>query len=347
MFIPSFKITPIILKNIEEIGHVFGYLKAIQLPKAYRQEYIKKVAAETVHASTAIEGNTLTQDQVAKVIGGEKVQAIERDIREAKNYFEILEHIREVAKQTEIFSQQTILELHRRLLAGVDDSIAGKYRTGQVRVSDYLPPEAWQVPSLMADFIEWLNVPIPQGLSPIIYAGIAHYQLVAIHSFRDGNGRTSRAFITLYLMKNGYDITGSFALESYYNRERKNYYNALSTADRARTENGQPDLTTWLEYFTTGFLVEAERAQSRISEFLGTQQKLSGVSLTDTQRTILKVTADRGTAAMADYLGKLKMSQRGVYKALQKLIEFELIQQFGERKGSRYTITEKGIGYAK
>ena len=101
-----------------------------------------------------------------------------------------------------------------------------------------------------------------------------------------------------------------------------------------------------MEYFTTGFLVEAERAQSRILEFLSTQQKLSGVSLTDTQRTILKITANKGTTAMADYLEKLKMSQKGVYKALQKLIELELLEQFGERKGSLYTITGKGLNYA-
>ena len=50
---------------------------------------------------------------------------------------------------------------------------------------------------------------------------------------------------------------------------------------------------------------------------------------------------------MADYLEKLKMSQKGVYKALQKLIELELLEQFGERKGSRYTITGKGLNYAK
>lgn len=347
MYTPFFQITPLILKNIEEIAHVFGYLKAIQLPQSYRQEYIEKIAAETVHASTAIEGNTLTQDQVEKVIKGEPIKAIQRDIREAKNYYQTLEYIRDVAQHTESYTQHTVLELHHKLLSGVDDEIAGKYRTGQVQVGDYLPPEAWQIPSLMTDFTEWANRPTPQGLSPVIYAGIAHYQLVAVHPWRDGNGRTTRAFVTLYLMKNDYDISGSFALESYYNRERKNYYNALSSVDRMRTEDGQPDLTKWLEYFTTGFLVEAERAQSRIIEFLATQKLMSGVSLTDTQKTLLEVTADKGTVQMADYLEKLKMTQKGLYKALQKLIELELVEQAGERKGTRYTITEKGLSYVK
>lgn len=347
MYIPHFQITPIILKNIEGIGQVFGYLQAISLPLSYQQEYIQKIAAETIHASTAIEGNTLTRDQVEQVIGGQKIQAIRRDVREVKNYFQTLQHIKTLASKTNGFNDLTILELHRRMLSGVDDAIAGRYRNTQVVVGDYLPPEAWRVPDLMKEFVDWINQPLPQGLSPIIYAGIAHYQLVAIHAFQDGNGRTSRAFVTLYLMKNSYDVTGTFALESYYNRERDNYYNALSTADKMKNEDGQPDLTKWLEYFTTGFLVEALRAQSRIREFLTNNKLLSGISLTPTQRVILQISASKGTAQMADYIDTLRLSQRGIYKALRKLLELELLQQLGERKGTRYTITQKGLDYIK
>lgn len=347
MYTPHFTITPPILKNIEEIGRIFGYLKAVQLPISYRQEFIEKIAAETVHSSTAIEGNTLTQEQVLRVIRGEKIRAIEKDVREAKNYYQILEDIRAIAQHTDQFTQRTVLELHKTLLSGIDDDIAGTYRSGQVRVGSYLPPEFWQIPHLMADFIAWLNQPIPQDLSIIMYAGIAHYQLVAIHPFVDGNGRTTRALITLYLMKHGFDITGSFALESYYNRERQTYYAALSHADSHRDPYGNPDLTVWLEYFTTAFLVEAERAQSRIQQFLVTQKTLSGISLTNTQKDLLKITAQKGTAQMADYMTHLQLSQGGVYKALQKLVEIGLLSQAGENKGSRYTITEMGLGYLK
>ena len=345
MYTPHFTITPLILKNIEEIGRIFGYLNAVQLPTSYKQEFIEKIAAETVHSSTAIEGNTLTQEQVLQVIRGEKIHAIEKDVREAKNYYQILEDIRAIAQHTNQFTQRTVLELHKTLLSGIDDDIAGTYRSRQVHVGSYLPPEFLQIPHLMADFITWLNQPTPQDLSIILYAGIAHYQLVAIHPFVDGNGRTTRALITLYFMKHGFDITGSFALESYYNRERQAYYATLSSADSHRDSSGNPDLTTWLEYFTTAFLVEAERAQSRIQQFLVTQKTLSGISLTNTQKDLLKITAQKGTAQMADYMTPLQLSQGGVYKALQKLIEIGLLSQTGENKGSRYTITEMGLGY--
>ncbi|MEN8253695.1 MAG: hypothetical protein ABFQ62_04965, partial [Patescibacteria group bacterium] len=145
MYTPYFSITPKIVSNIEDIGRVVGYLQALKIPESYKQEYIDKVAAETVHASTAIEGNTLTQDQVNKLQEGKKITAMERDIREAQNYFDVLEHIRNISGNIEKFSQNTILELHDKLLSGIDVKIAGKYRTGQVRVGDYIPAEGWQV----------------------------------------------------------------------------------------------------------------------------------------------------------------------------------------------------------
>jgi Fic family protein len=72
MFISQFQITPKITKKIEAIGAIFGYFKAVQLPEGYKKELISKVTAEAVHASTAIEGNTLTQNQVKEVLEGKK-----------------------------------------------------------------------------------------------------------------------------------------------------------------------------------------------------------------------------------------------------------------------------------
>lgn len=347
MYTPYFSITPQIISDIEEIGRVVGYLQALKIPREYQQEYIKKVAAETVHASTAIEGNTLTQDQVSQLQAGKRVKAIERDVREAQNYFKTLEYIQDVSGHMDAFTQQTILELHQKLLHGVDDTIAGKYRTGQVRVGDYIPPEGWQVKSLMTDFIEWLNTPTPPGYSPVLYAGVAHYQLVAIHPFQDGNGRTTRALVTLYLVKNGYDITQSFALESYYNRERDKYYLALGSADRNRTEDGQPDLTYWLEYFVRGFLAEAQRAKSIIDEFMASRAQHQKTHITKTQLQLLEITADQGTVAMADYLSQVSISQKGVYNALLGLIDLGFVDKQGERKGTRYSITDEGRSYLK
>jgi Fic family protein len=343
MFDPAFTITPAILSNVEQAARILGFLQGVYLPDSWRLELAAEVTAEMVHASTAIEGNTLTREQVTRVLRGERVQAVERDVREVRNYYETLLHIRAVAASTERFTHQTIKELHHRLLRGVDERIAGRYRTGLVRVGDYTPPEPFAVQPLMDDFIAWLNRPTPDGLSPLLYAGIAHYQLVVIHPFEDGNGRTARALTTLYLLRAGYDISESFALESYYNRERARYYAALHSADVAQAADGRADLTGWLEYFTAGIVVEAARTESRVAAFLQSKPPPHAPRrLSATQQVILDIAGNRPAARMGDFRAELGLSRSALNLAARRLVEWGLLAQEGEKRGRVYRITAAG-----
>ncbi len=347
MFKPYFTITPKITKDIELIGQVFGYFKVIKLPEGYRKELISKVTAETVHASTAIEGNTLTERQVAEVLQGKKIHAEEQDINEIVNYNRALEYIEKRIKNTKelVISEKLIKEINTLILKDIQDDISGSYRVEQVLVGDYLPPEHFKVSPLMSEFVQWIKTPQPPSLSPILYTGITHYQFVAIHPFTDGNGRTTRILTTLMLALNGYDMTSLFALESYYNRNRKAYYEALNSADKYRTK-GEPDLTRWLEYYVEGMLIEAERAKSRIEAL---QEKSKAVRdkvwLSDTQTKMLKLTIKQETVKTADYLQVSGLSRKGTYNALEKLVQEGLISRKGTNKGAYYTITEKGLEY--
>lgn len=348
MFNPKFTITPKVTRDIEAIGVVFGYFRAVQLPENYKKELVSKVTAETVHASTAIEGNTLTEQQVDDVLNGKKVIAQAEDIKEVQNYNKALEFVEQMVKNADFeLADEFFKNVQAILLKDIRDDIAGKYRTIQVHVGDYLPPQPYQIPNLMGELVSWIKNPEPQDLSPILYAGIAHYQLVAIHPFEDGNGRTTRLLTTLMLIQNGYDMTKLFALESYYNRDRKAYYEALSSADKYRIE-GQPDLTRWLEYYVEGMLIEAERARSAVEEMLQ-KSKISGqqIWLSASQQQILKVTLEKNTAKIADYIVATGLGRGGCYKAIEKLINLGLLKRVGDRKGAYYTITEKGLSYAK
>jgi len=347
MFTPYFVITPKITRDLEAIGAIFGYFKAIELPESYRKELVSKVTAETVHASTAIEGNTLTEKQVEDVLEGKKIHAADQDIKEIINYNKVLEYIEKFTKEKEVpaITEKFIKEINTIVLKDIRDDVAGKYRFGQVRVGDYLPPEHFKVPSLMREFIQWMRNPQPQNLSPILYTGIAHYELVAIHPFGDGNGRTTRILTTFMLSKNGYDTTSFFALESFYNRNRKAYYEVLNSADSYRVD-GKPDLTKWLEYYVEGMLVEAGRAKSRIEEL---QQKSKilrkKIWLSNLQVKMLKLTFEKETVKTADYLEISGLSRKGTYNAIERLVHLGLLKRSGEKKGAYYTITEKGLGY--
>ena len=331
MFTPYFTITPKITKDIELIGQIFGYFRAVKLPPGYRKELITKVTAETVHASTAIEGNTLTEKQVQEVLEGKEIHAQDQDIKEIINYNSALDYIEKFVndKKELAITEKLIKEINSIILKNIRDDISGSYRVGQVRVGDYIPPEHFKISSLMSEFVQWIKNPQPSFLSPILYTGIAHYQFVAIHPFTDGNGRTTRILTTLMLALNGYDMISFFALESYYNRNRKAYYEALNSADKHRT-HGEPDLTRWLEYYVEGMLIEAERAKSRIEELLEKNKALNDkVWLSDIQIKLLKFTIKQGTVKTADYLQISGLSRKGTYNALEKLVQEGLIRRNG------------------
>ncbi len=347
-FYPYFSITPKMTKLVEAIGATIGYLQAVSIPENYRKELVAKITAEIVHTSTAIEGNTLTAQQVFDILNGKKIYGQAIDIKEIVNYNAALTHIETLVKSriSEMsvleITEQMIQEINAILMQGIRDDIAGKYRIKQAIVGDYLPPEHYKVPQMMREFVAWLNNPQPAELSPVLYTGIAHYQVVGIHPFEDGNGRTTRILTTLLFLRYGYHVTSFFALESYYNRDRSAYYVALASADQYRVA-GKPDLTRWLEYYIEGLLIEAERARARIDELLAQpSDREQPLPLSDLQRQLLRFTHEKGQARTADFTKISSLSRKGTYNTVQKLVQWELLQRFGKQKDAYYVVTEKG-----
>jgi Fic family protein len=114
--------------------------------------------------------------------------------------------------------------------------------TGQVI---YTPPTAVEVPVMMSELVKWLNSDL--DIHPVLVSGIAQFQLVHIHSFLDGNGRTSRLLSTLCLYMAGYYFKRLFTISEYYDRDRLTFYKSIQSV----RDNGM-DMTGWLDYFVTG-----------------------------------------------------------------------------------------------
>lgn len=124
-----------------------------------------------------------------------------------------------------------IQEIHKRLVEGVHggEAAPGEYRIVQNYVINsttgetiYTPPPPNEVPAMMAELLEWLNR--EQEIHPVLISGIAQFQLVQIHPFLDGNGRTSRLLSTLCLYRAGYDFKRLFTISEYYDRDREAFY---------------------------------------------------------------------------------------------------------------------------
>ena len=201
------------------------------------EEALKKIQdaldIEYTYESNRIEGNTLTLQETALVVN-EGVTISGKSMREhleAINHAEAISYIKDIAKQDIEISERTIKEIHALILHGIDRENAGRYRTVPVMISGstHMPPQPYLIEKQMEDFILRFKQMEAEKVHPVLIAAYLHDELVRIHPFIDGNGRTSRLLMNLYLLRHGYVIItlkGS-------NDAKVNYYKAL---EKSHTE---------------------------------------------------------------------------------------------------------------
>ena len=182
-----------------------------------------------IHHTTAIEGNTFTLSQTRAVVEN-RMAIAGKSIMEHNEIIGLdaaLSYVNNtLVQRIGAITVADILEIHKRVLGYVDPVEAGRFRTTQVYVGDFVPPEASEISHLMDEFIGWLNSDLAFELHPIELAALAHYKLVTIHPFFDGNGRTSRLLMNLILMQVGFPPV-IIPKEAKYK-----YYEALETANK-------------------------------------------------------------------------------------------------------------------
>ena len=188
---------------------------------------------EWTYNSNGIEGNTLTLKETKVVlegitIGGKSV----REHLEVINHENAIEYLEDLLRTKREISEWNIKVLHQLILKGIDDGNAGKYRNDNVIINGAIhrPPEYIKVPELMEKLI--INYEDWNEYHPIIRASLLHGELVKIHPFIDGNGRTSRLIMNMDLMKSGY-VPVIIKKEN-----RLKYYEAL---DKAHTTGDYTD----------------------------------------------------------------------------------------------------------
>lgn len=188
---------------------------------------------EWTYHSNAIEGSTLTRRETQVILqhgltvsGKPLVEYLE-----AINHKHAIDFVETLAETDTPITGHTIRQIHALILRTIDDSEAGRYRRGQVRItgSEYVPPEAVSVPALMQEFVAWLHSDDAAARHPAETAALAHFRLVHIHPITDGNGRTARLLMNLWLMQAGYPPA------VIRNEDRDAYYAALEAAHAGET----------------------------------------------------------------------------------------------------------------
>src|SRR3990170_7440861 len=211
MYTPKFTITNKILKNIGEIEAAKEVIENAPLVPYYEKEFQTDAELRTVHHGTHIEGNDLSLAQTQKILEGEEVFARERDIQEVINYRNVAKLLDELVAKRGGYALEALTDIHKETVAKiVSEDRIGVFRKTQVVVKEegtgrivFEPPPFVEVPYLLEDLFEWLNSQEAKETHPVIRAGIVHYDLVTIHPFVEGNGRVTRAFATLVLLKEG------------------------------------------------------------------------------------------------------------------------------------------------
>jgi Fic family protein len=208
-------------KIAEQRKKLVGILKN---PQA-RQVLNKWLLTELTYTSNAIEGNTLTRRETALAIEQNITSASKplNDYLEAKNHSRAFGLILKLSKTKIPIRENDILSIHKEILKGINNLDGGKYRNVRVRIagSGVVFPNPVKVANMMKSFTKWIN---QTKLNAIEKAIEAHFKLVSIHPFIDGNGRTARLVMNLILFKNGY-----YPLIIRL-RDRKRYIDSLETA---------------------------------------------------------------------------------------------------------------------
>ena len=330
-YTPQFTITPALLAEVEQVAALRERIQNAVVDLAWIPALQKDTRTRNVHASTAIEGNPLTLEQVRALEEGRELSAPgARAKREVINYFAGLRYVEKNAARKKI-GHTEILELHR-ILAGqvMDQGEAGKYRMINVRVGPYRPPPPDAVSGLMFELLEWWNKEAKK-LSPVLSSAILHYRFEAIHPFADGNGRTGRALALWELYRRGFDTHHLFAVDEYYWEDRPQYYAALQGVREA----GE-DMSAWLEYCAAGLRQTLERAWLRIQ---AVQVRSAGkLVLRPRQEQLLHLLRDHGGMAPAEIWEALGISKQGAMDLLRPLLDAGVVEKVGGNKTGRYVL---------
>jgi Fic family protein len=273
-WIPTFNLH-LDLKNqriFENIIEIEAYKKStmkIPLPPGLKKRLDKLNIVRAIKGTTGIEGNTLSEEKIDQLVTQVKPQSKKLEEIEVLNANKAIEYIKQTRKSEHavILTEEIIKTLHTILTEGCNytNNTPGKYRRHQAVAGEYYPPRHEDVPALMRNFITFINSrDVLEGYTTIIRAILAHFYLVSIHPFADGNGRTSRAIEAFILYLGGYNIVGFYSLSNFFYKNRAKYIEELQAARFIHNENLMPFLLFALE----GYKSELESVQDEILSFI-------------------------------------------------------------------------------
>ena len=260
-----------ILNYILEIEKTKDSLNRVDIPICLSNKFRKNTKKRSSFASNKIEGNPLSFEQANDAIESRNRYFLKPE-QEIRNYYLALEFLEDKLNKHESISKKLILDIQKMICKGESIEkigIRGPMPAGvffAVWNNDgtpaYIPPEYKDIEQLLDQLIEYIE---KSDDHPLIKAAILHYQLVTIHPFEDGNGRTARIISSYYLSLFGYGFKNIGSLEEYISYDINEYYDSLQMDLPILYYDGRnnpPHMEIWIKYFLRIFKLYATKVLS-------------------------------------------------------------------------------------
>lgn len=336
MFQPRYRLTSKLLTNIAAIERSYGRLEGLRLPPELELNLERNNLIKSTYISNSIEGNPLSLPEVTNLLLGDRIP-VNKDEKEVKNYFEVLKNLSTYSNKP--ITLDSVKSIHRQVLTGVKDDIAGVIRNARVVVGGYFknggkssfrvkhePPSHRrpEIEKAVSELLDWLKK--IDEIPTVVKAGIFHHHFVYLHPFEDGNGRACRLLTALIFLKNSYAINKYFVLDDYYDIDRILYSDKLHSADSGNK-------TEWLEYFSDGVKYSLGGALGRAENALMTLKR--DLRPTEKEKGALKIIQELKEATSTEAAQRLSVSRQQAHALLSGLVKKGLLKRKGKTK-SRY-----------
>ncbi len=330
------------------------YVIRTLVPPGYEAYFRKRAQYRSVHTSTAIEGNELDEEQVMLVLV-EDAQASSPEEIEVKNLDEAYDLIQQIVSDPSVrIDEGLVRTMNSIMLKGLPTAEArarGKYRTGpsliissQTREIRYRPPRPEMVSSLMENLVKDIQQRIGHEEYPgPVIAALAHFGVISIHPFEDGNGRTARLLADMILQQTKWSNEGMLSVSEAILRRQQEYYDALRST---QGENFRSDVdATPFVQFHTDVLCEAaatledtvinfnRRREYFVEQFKGLLNPRQALAL-----MFMMDVAPLSTSAFAELTGA---SQSSALSDLTDMVKSGIVQRVGQSRKTRYRISDE------
>ena len=339
--------SPAIQQKHAEAMRLLGKLDGITALLPDRDYFLEMFVRKDASSSSQIEGTQASISDAIEALNIERRNNLPQDVDDILHYIEALNYGLERAKDFP-FSLRFIRELHEKLMTGARNThnpFPGEFRRTQNWIGGTRPDNARFVPSPVREMNQALNdlekfIHADDEYLPLIKAGLLHAQFETIHPFLDGNGRTGRMLVTMFLWYRRLLEMPVLYLSTYFKKHQETYYEKLNAY---HSENG--NVEEWVEFFLDGVIdianssIETCRKITELRERDMRKAQKLGKATAPKTLDMIRFLYKMPTVGIADVVNQTRYSRPSAYKLIDRLVDMNILYPADENDGygKKYT----------